>query len=113
MIGVICHEHTGSPREWTLDEQSFAGSMADLVALSLEVWQRRQAEHALREARDQLEVKVAERTRELSEANEQLKELDRLKSEFLAMMSHELRTPMNSIIGFTGILRPELARPLN
>jgi PAS domain S-box-containing protein len=113
MIGVICHEHTGSPREWTLDEQNFAGSMADLVALSLEVWQRRQAERALREARDQLEVKVAERTRELSEANEQLKELDRLKSEFLATMSHELRTPMNSIIGFTGILRQELAGPLN
>jgi PAS domain S-box-containing protein len=113
MIGVICHEHTGSPREWTLDEQNFAGSMADLVALSLEVWQRRQAERALRDARDQLEVKVAERTRELSEANEQLKELDRLKSEFLATMSHELRTPMNSIIGFTGILRQELAGPLN
>jgi PAS domain S-box-containing protein len=113
MIGVICHEHTGSPREWTLDEQNFAGSMADLVALSLEVWQRRQAESALREARDQLEIKVAERTRELSEANDQLKELDRLKSEFLAMMSHELRTPMNSIIGFTGILRQELAGPLN
>lgn len=113
MIGVICHEHTGSPREWTLDEQNFAGSMADLVALSLEVWQRRQAESALREARDQLEVKVAERTHELSEANERLKELDRLKSEFLATMSHELRTPMNSIIGFTGILRQELAGPLN
>jgi PAS domain S-box-containing protein len=113
LIGVICHEHTGSPREWTVDEQSFAGSMADLVALSLEVWQRRQAERALREARDQLEIKVAERTHELSEANEQLKELDRLKSDFLAMMSHELRTPMNSIIGFTGILRRELAGPLN
>jgi PAS domain S-box-containing protein len=113
MIGVVCHEHTGSPREWTLDEQNFAGSMADLVALSLEVSQRRQAERALREAHDQLEVKVAERTRELSEANEQLKEFDRLKSEFLAMMSHELRTPMNSIIGFTGILRQELAGPLN
>jgi PAS domain S-box-containing protein len=113
MIGVICNEHTGSPREWTFDEQNFAGSMADLIALSLEVWQRRQAERALREARDGLEMKVAERTHELSEANERLKELDRLKSEFLATMSHELRTPMNSIIGFTGILRQELAGPLN
>jgi PAS domain S-box-containing protein len=113
IVGVICHEHTGSPREWSLDEQNFAGSMADLVALSLQVVQRRQAEKALREAHDSLEIKVTERTRELSEANEQLQELDRLKSEFLATMSHELRTPLNSIIGFTGILSQKLAGPLN
>jgi PAS domain S-box-containing protein len=113
LIGVICHEHTGSPREWTFDEQNFAGSMADLIALSLEASRRRQVERELREARDHLEAKVAERTRELSTANERLQELDRLKSEFLATMSHELRTPLNSIIGFTGILKQELAGPLN
>ena len=113
MVGVFCNEHTGTPRVWTPDEQNFAGSMADLVSLSLEVFQRRQAEAALREARDNLEIKVEQRTQALKEANEQLKELDRLKSEFVAMMSHELRTPLNSIIGFTGILRQGLAGALN
>ncbi|MEO8353374.1 MAG: PAS domain S-box protein, partial [Chthoniobacteraceae bacterium] len=113
LIGVLCHEHAGSPREWTIDEQSFAASMADILVLNLEIWHRRQAEAALREARDGLEIKVAERTSDLEAANERLTELDRLKSEFLATMSHELRTPLNSIIGFTGILRQELPGPLN
>ena len=62
-------------------------------------------ELALRKAKEELEQRVSERTRELTQANERLKEVDRLKSEFLATMSHELRTPLNSIIGFTEIIK--------
>ena len=58
----------------------------------------------LKQSHDVLETRVQERTKELAEANDQLKELDRLKSMFIATMSHELRTPLNSIIGFTGII---------
>ncbi|MYL24403.1 histidine kinase [Halomonas alkaliantarctica] len=42
---------------------------------------------------------------ELRTANERLRELDRLKDEFVAMVSHELRTPLTSIRAFAEILR--------
>ncbi len=44
-------------------------------------------------------------TAELKEANERLKELDRLKDEFISTITHELRTPLASIRSLTEILR--------
>jgi signal transduction histidine kinase len=44
------------------------------------------------------------KSRELEESNRKLKELDRLKSDFVSMVSHELRTPLTSIIGFSRTL---------
>jgi signal transduction histidine kinase len=41
---------------------------------------------------------------ELTRANAQLKELDRLKDDFLSTVSHELRTPLTSIRTFSEIL---------
>jgi signal transduction histidine kinase len=66
--------------------------------------QRKHAEEALEKTRAELEEKVKERTRELTEANAKLQDLDRLKSQFLANMSHELRTPLNAIIGFSELM---------
>ena len=45
----------------------------------------------------QLEKRVEERTSELANANEQLQELDRLKSKFVSDVSHELRTPVTNL----------------
>lgn len=48
VIGVVCHEHTGPLREWTLGDQDFAASVADLVSLAYEADRRRRAETELR-----------------------------------------------------------------
>jgi signal transduction histidine kinase len=62
----------------------------------------------LTEAQEQLQstnAKLDGKVDELAQANMQLYEMNRLKSDFLANMSHELRTPLNSIMGFSDLLR--------
>lgn len=64
-----------------------------------------------------LEEKVAERTRELQDANNQLEQanaelnkLDDSKTAFLKMLSHEVRTPLNGIIGFLNLMRDDIQK---
>ncbi len=49
---------------------------------------------------------------DLQRAYERLKELDRLKQDFLNSVSHELRTPLTSIRGYTEFLEDEVGGPL-
>jgi signal transduction histidine kinase len=53
---------------------------------------------------NELEARVRLRTAELEQALDQLKELDRLKTNFLGVVSHELRTPLTTIRGFSELL---------
>ena len=48
--------------------------------------------------------KLEQTTQQLQAANEQLKELDRLKADFITTVTHELRTPMTSIRAMSRIL---------
>ena len=57
-----------------------------------------------RSAASAAEQDKSELLADLSLRNQELQELTRLKSEFLATMSHEIRTPMNGVIGMTGLL---------
>jgi two-component system, sensor histidine kinase and response regulator len=59
---------------------------------------------AVQKAKDDLEVRVEERTHELFLSREAAVEGARVKSEFLANMSHEIRTPMNGVIGMISLL---------
>jgi signal transduction histidine kinase len=55
-----------------------------------------------------LERTVAERTQDLREANERLKEHDRLQSEFINVAAHELRTPVQPLLGTAEMLEDQM-----
>jgi two-component system sensor histidine kinase BarA len=56
---------------------------------------------------------LGEKNARLQEAFDKLKELDRLKSNFLATVSHELRTPLTSIIGYSEMLEAGIVGELS
>jgi signal transduction histidine kinase len=69
------------------------------------------AQKKLQEERENLELRVIERTKELNAAKEKAEESDKLKSAFLANMSHEIRTPLNGILGFSTLIRDTSSTP--
>jgi signal transduction histidine kinase len=69
---------------------------------------RHRLDRRIRSLIGNLESKV----REVAEANDRLKDLDRLKSRFLANVSHELKTPMVCLSGYTDMMAQERLGPI-
>ncbi len=71
---------------WTQDDRHYLGILSSQAAVAIE---------------------GAQLVMELRRANDDLKEVDKLKNDFIAIASHELRTPLGVIMGYASFLQEE------
>jgi signal transduction histidine kinase len=88
VVGVVCHEHVGTPRTWTSKEVDFVSSVSDTVALEMEAAALRDVEASLR-AR---EVQLAE-----------LRKWEAL-GKLAAGVAHDFRNVLVSVMAHAAVL---------
>jgi len=108
ILGYLAADRGGQP--CTDEDLHMLSTIAGHVAAAID---NARAYAHLETLTQHLELRIAERTKELSTANEQLREHDRRRSLFLSVASHELRTPMTVIRSFADNMRDGIAGPVN
>lgn len=97
LVGVLCHEHCHSRRNWTQEDVSFASHLADLVERAMEAADRTVVERALHQLNRELEQRIDERARQLEEATELVLRLHKERTE--AQMAAGFAQEMQSVLG--------------
>lgn len=94
LVCLLCADNAAQPYEFHASARRFLQALADQAALALE--------------NVSLIHELQRNNEELALANRKLRELDRLKSQFLSVATHELRTPLTVILGYNSMLAESL-----
>ncbi|MCK4539146.1 MAG: GAF domain-containing protein [Candidatus Krumholzibacteria bacterium] len=100
VVGVVCYEHVGPARRWTMEEENFARSPVDYVTLAMEAHERKKAEDALRGAT----LSLQENMELLEESKKKIEEASCLREHFLRETSHRIITPTTIVGGYSKLL---------
>jgi signal transduction histidine kinase/CheY-like chemotaxis protein len=91
---VLCAQQPADSYEFHASALRFLRALAGQSALAL--------------ANAELVSELQRNNRQLAAANEKLREIDKLKSQFLSVATHELRTPLSIILGYNSMLAESL-----
>lgn len=78
-----------------------AGDLAEILSIGNDITRLKEAERVIQDLNSELEERVADRTRKLTEVNRNLES-------FTYSVSHDLRAPLRAISGYTSILLQDL-----
>gem|GEM_PF-552815 len=107
--GLLIAHQCSAPRQWEEFEIELLRQLANHVAIAI---QQVKLFERVQDLNKNLELQVADRTQQLEQSLHQLeialrreKELNELKSQFIARASHEFRTPLATIQAASDLLR--------
>jgi signal transduction histidine kinase/CheY-like chemotaxis protein len=110
VIGVLSVDNRVSSRSFTTNDQYLLSALADWATIAIEnasaVQKLQQARDEIAKWNDELEKKVAQRTTELRQTQEQLVQSEKLASigRLSSGLAHEINNPVGVILGFTQVL---------